>query len=318
MKINERAWQCCQTLDGCADALRVRRLELENGAAVWDFGVTAVGGLAAGLMMARVCLADLAQIQLTPGDSTLGGGPAVMVSTDQPLIACMASQYAGWKIQREKFFAMGSGPMRSVWAREPLFDRLAIGETADWAVGVLETAALPDADVAGWIAEQCGVQPNRLCLLAARTASQAGTVQIVARSVETALHKLLDLDFDLHRVVSGWGVAPLPPVAADDLTGIGRTNDAILYGATVTLWVRGDDASLAELVPRVPSCASSDFGQPFRDVFAQYDHDFYKIDPHLFSPAAIRLVNLETGGTFEAGQVRPDILRSSFLESTSR
>jgi methenyltetrahydromethanopterin cyclohydrolase len=146
----------------------------------------------------------------------------------------------------------------------------------------------------------------------ARTASLAGTVQVVARSVETCLHKLHELGFDLSRVQSGYGLAPLPPVAADDLTGIGRTNDAVLYGGAVTLWVRGDDASLEALGPRVPSCSSSDHGQPFVTVFEKYGRDFYKIDPLLFSPAEVTFVNLDTGRTYRFGQLRADVLRQSF------
>jgi methenyltetrahydromethanopterin cyclohydrolase len=147
----------------------------------------------------------------------------------------------------------------------------------------------------------------------APTASQSGTIQVVARSVETCLHKLLELGFDPKRIESGLGTAPLPPVAEDDLAAIGRTNDSVLYGGEVTLWVRGDDDSLRDIGPRVPSSASPDFGQPFAEIFRRYDHDFYKIDPHLFSPAAVTFCNLDTGRTFRFGQVSPDVLQRSFL-----
>jgi len=130
--------------------------------------------------------------------------------------------------------------------------------------------------------------------------------------VETACHKLHELGFHLSRLVSGYGVAPLPPVASEDLDGIGRTNDAVLYGARVTLWVRGDDASLEAIGERVPSSASRDYGEPFATIFARYDHDFYAIDPHLFSPAWVSLNNLETGSCFEFGELRPDVLEASF------
>ena len=159
--------------------------------------------------------------------------------------------------------------------------------------------------------------PDHLTLLAARTASIAGTVQVVARSVETALHKLHELGYDLKNVVSGFGSAPLPPVAADDLAGIGRTNDAILYGGEVTLWVRDDDARLAEIGPQIPSCASRDFGEPFAAIFERYGRDFYKIDPLLFSPAVVTLVNLTSGKSHRFGELRPDVLSSARLLLTS-
>jgi methenyltetrahydromethanopterin cyclohydrolase len=149
-------------------------------------------------------------------------------------------------------------------------------------------------------------------LLVARTASLAGTVQIIARSVETALHKLHELGFELRRIVKGWGVAPLAPVADNDLAAIGHTNDAILYGAYVELSVSGDVASLQELGPRVPSSASPDFGRPFAEIFTRYDHDFYRIDPMLFSPAVVRFYNVDTGSTFDFGRMAPEVLAESF------
>jgi methenyltetrahydromethanopterin cyclohydrolase len=224
----------------------------------------------------------------------------------------MASQYAGWQITGEKFFAMGSGPMRAVARREPLFEQLGYTEQSDRVVGVLETSQLPTPEICRKIAEQCQVTPDHVILLAARTASIAGTVQVVARSVETALHKLHELGYDLANVVSGFGSAPLPPVAADDLAGIGRTNDAILYGGQVTLWVRDSDARLAEIGPQIPSSASRDFGEPFAAIYERYGRDFYKIDPLLFSPAVVTLVDLTSGKLHHFGQMRPDVLGKSF------
>ena len=152
-----------------------------------------------------------------------------------------------------------------------------------------------------------------MTLLVAPTASLAGGVQVVARSVETALHKLSELGFDLARIVSAHGTAPLPPVATDDLAAIGRTNDAILYGARVVLFVTGDDDSLEEVGPKVPSTASHDHGEPFAAIFARYNHDFYAVDPHLFSPAEVVFQNLETGRVHAFGRMAPEVLVRSFF-----
>jgi methenyltetrahydromethanopterin cyclohydrolase len=224
----------------------------------------------------------------------------------------MASQYAGWEVKRDSFFAMGSGPMRASAGREPLFDTIGHRESADRCVGVLETATLPSESVCRDLAANCGVAPDRLTLLAARTASLAGTVQIVARSVETALHKLHELEFDLSRIEYGFGSAPLPPLASDEFVALGRTNDAILYGGEAVLLVCGDDASLEQIGPHVPSSASPDFGRPFAEVFSRYNRDFYRIDPLLFSPAVVRFWNVETGSAFCFGRIEPDVLSESF------
>ena len=312
MNLNDRAWRRCDRLIEAAADLRVEVHHLENGVRTVDCGVKAVGGLQAGLALAEVCLANLAQVRLAPGRADLWPGPAIQVSTDQPVAACMASQYAGWQITFEGYFAMGSGPMRAACGREELFASIGLRESVTRAVGVLEAAKLPPAEVAARIAQDCGVAPSELTLLVARTASLAGTVQVVARSVETCLHKLHEVGFDLGRVQSGYGLAPLPPVAADDLTGIGRTNDAVLYGGEVTLWVQADDAQLREIGPGIPSSSSPDHGQPFGKIFERYNHDFYRIDPLLFSPAVVTLVNLKSGRTHRFGQLCPDVIQQSF------
>jgi methenyltetrahydromethanopterin cyclohydrolase len=294
------------------DALRVAASSGACGCRLVDCGIHVSGGLEAGRCLAEICLSGLGRVDFVPAQSAFDTDVAVAVTTDQPLAACMASQYAGWRIAAEGYFAMGSGPMRAAAGNEPLFDAIGFLEQAQHAVGVLETRSFPPDDLCRDLAAQCGVAPQELTLLAAPTASLAGMVQVVARSVETALHKLFELGFDLTRVESGWGVAPLPPAAADDLVAIGRTNDAILYGGQVTLWVRGDDASLETIGPRVPSCASKDFGEPFAAIFERNQRDFYAIDPHLFSPAVVTLANLDTGRVLRFGRLAEEVVRQSF------
>jgi methenyltetrahydromethanopterin cyclohydrolase len=140
----------------------------------------------------------------------------------------------------------------------------------------------------------------------------AGNVQVVARSIETSLHKLHELGFDLRAVKSAYGVAPLPTPTPDFAKGIGRTNDAILYGASVTIYVHTDDESVVAVAERVPSCASADFGRPFQEIFKDCGYDFYKIDAGLFSPAEVTIVNQATGNSFRAGGLRSDLIARSF------
>jgi methenyltetrahydromethanopterin cyclohydrolase len=304
MTLNEQANHIASALVATADAMRIATHRV-GGAMVLDCGIAVPGGLQAGLALASVCLGGRAQLSLTPG-------PAVQVVSDDPVSACMASQYAGWQVSVGKFFAMGSGPMRALWAREKLFADIPGKESSPVAVGVLETRKLPTPEVVAYLSEQLSLPPEKLTLLCAPASSLAGTVQVVARSLETALHKLHELKLDLRQVVSGHGVAPLPPVAADEIKAIGRTNDAILYGGQVTVWVRGDDEQLAEVGPKVPSSASKDHGAPFAEIFERYNRDFYQIDPHLFSPAVITLVNLATGKQHVFGRLEPEILARSF------
>ena len=221
----------------------------------------------------------------------------------------MMCQYAGWQAHGRL----------SAWAwphaaagREELFDHFDYKEDATHVVGVLETSTLPTVSAVREIAEKCGIETKNLALLAAPTSSIAGNLQVVSRSIETALREMFELAYDVTRVESALGWAPLAPVAADDLAGIGRTNDAILYGGRVTLMVNGDDESIAAIGPRVPSSASPAHGQPFINIFEQAGRDFYKIDPLLFSPAEVVFHNVETGRVHHFGGIAPDVLKRSF------
>lgn len=312
ISLNTRALALADTLAADADAYGVAVTLLSNGARVIDCGAEAPGGYEAGRVFAAICMGGLGTVAFA--EMTLDGLslPAVLVHTDHPETACLASQYAGWAVQREKFFAMGSGPARGLVRAEPLFDELHHKEHSDCAVLCLETRTLPDADVAAYIAQRAGVAPERLTLLVAPTASIAGGIQIAARLVETALHKLHALKFDVSTITHGMGIAPIPPMSKSDPRAIGRTNDAILYAGRAHLTVRGDDAQLEALVPQVPASTSSNYGAPFYDVLKAAGFDFYKIDPLLFSPAEIAITNTASGRTFRAGAFNPAVLRQSF------
>ena len=123
------------------------------------------------------------------------------------------------------------------------------------------------------------------------------------------------LKFDVKKITSATGTAPLPPPAkpGDTVGGIGRTNDAMLYGATVTFWVDASDEEIETVASDVPSCSSGDYGRPFATIFKDYEYDFYKVDPLLFSPASVTIHSLQSGNTWSYGRIETDILRQSFI-----
>jgi methenyltetrahydromethanopterin cyclohydrolase len=309
--LNEGAKVVADSMASNSSALR---LEVHNvgGARIIDCGVKVKGSVHGGLGLAWACVANLANITLVPGAVDGFACPHVHFWTDQPVLACMASQYAGWQISAGKFFAMGSGPMRALYGKEALFDHLPGREKSPVAVGVLESRKLPTEEVVTYLCQQLGISSSQLTLLVAPASSMAGTLQVVARSVETALHKLHELGFEVMQVLSAQGWAPLPPVATDEISAIGRTNDAILYGGRVVLWVDADDEKLVETGHKVPSSSSRDYGAPFAEIFERAGRDFYKIDKMLFSPAELVLYNLRSGRHHKFGQLAPEILRRSF------
>jgi methenyltetrahydromethanopterin cyclohydrolase len=312
--------QALEIADGMAEhaaTLRVRSLTLPSGARVIDAGVEVEGGYDAGVALAEICMGGLGNAVFTPVPIGRQTWPGLTVWTDHPAVSCMASQYAGWAISVEKFFAMGSGPLRAhARVEEELFQKLGYAEEADHGVLVLEGRVLPDDAVAEWVAQKARLKPSRLTFVVAPTASLAGGVQISARVLETGLHKMEVLGFDVRRVVSAIGTAPLPPVSKNDLRAIGRTNDCILYGAHARYTIRAGDDELAELVAKVPATASRDYGTPFYEIFQRYEGDFYKIDPLLFSPAEVWLTSTETGRTFHAGRLNPEVLEASLTPTS--
>jgi methenyltetrahydromethanopterin cyclohydrolase len=313
--MNERASVLADKYIQRAAELRIAVQTLSSGARVVDAGVNVPGGFAAGLALAELCMGGLGHVEFA---SLMIGGeawPGVNVWTDHPAESCMASQYAGWAINPEGFFAMGSGPLRAkARVERELFGRLGYAESATRGVLVLEGRALPTDSVVTWVAAKAGLAPDALTFAVAPTASLGGGVQIVARVLETGLHKMETIGFDVTRVVSAMGTAPLPTTARSDMRAIGRTNDCILYGGQARYTVRAEDAELDELARRLPASASADYGTPFYDIFKRYDNDFYKIDPMLFSPAEVWLTSATSGRTFHAGKVDPEVLRRSLFD----
>jgi methenyltetrahydromethanopterin cyclohydrolase len=315
LRMNETASEIVESMVDQPDQLRVRAFRLPGGARVIDAGVEVDGGFDAGLILAEICMGGMGNVNLTPLQIGSQSYPGVIVWTDHPAVACMASQYAGWAISVGKFFAMGSGPLRAhARVERELFEKLGYEERAEEGVLVLETRTLPTDEVAAWVAEKARLQPAQLTFVVAPTASLAGGVQISARIVETGLHKMETLGFDVRRVVSALGTAPLSPVAKNDIRAIGRTNDCILYGGQARFTVRAGDAELERLAAQVPASASRDYGTPFYEIFQRYDGDFYKIDPLLFSPGEVWLTSSETGKTFHAGRLNPEVLEASLYK----
>ena len=103
--------------------------------------------------------------------------------------------------------------------------------------------------------------------------------------------------------------APSPTITSDRYLSWGRYPRVTHQHVHRPAW----DDQLAEIGPRVPSSASPDHGAPFAEVFKRYDHDFYKIDRLLFSPAEVVFCNLRSGRSHAYGQVLPDVLARSFF-----
>jgi methenyltetrahydromethanopterin cyclohydrolase len=300
------------------DGLRIRVETLPGGTRIIDAGIACPGGLEAGRRVAEICMGGLGEVQLLTGS---GHWPIqVSVGACHPVLACLGSQYAGWSLSHGEgkgaFHALGSGPGRALARKEPLFEELGYEDHGGSTCLVLEVDRVPPQEIIDKVSHDCGVSPDRLTFILTPTRSIAGCVQIVARVLEVALHKAHALHFPLERIVDGTGCAPVPPPAPEFVQAMGRTNDAILFGASVQLYVCGDDDAAMNLANELPCTASRDYGRPFAEIFKSVSYDFYKIDPQLFAPAAVVVTNIDSGNTFRGGRLNPQLLAASFGEAT--
>lgn len=239
-QLNQAAWARLVAAEPHWSEWSVTRHEI-GGSLVFDFRSPTCPP-AAGQLLAAVSAGDGLEVSLeadtqdskTQDSKTQGPdmqGPdkrnLVRVRSSQPVAACLGAQYAGWPLNCPPYFAMVSGPVRGLRGREPLFQHfqrdltgLVSRPAAKW-IAVLESDKLPPPAAIQQMAEECQCPAQQLVLCVAGTATPAGTLQVVARSLETALHQIESLHGPLPLIRGGHGQAPLPPVAPDSLTAIG-------------------------------------------------------------------------------------------------
>ncbi len=321
VSLNARAASLVQSLIEDAAVLRIHVERTNEGAVLVDAGIDCAGGIEAGLRIAEICMGGLGRVHLA-ADGPFTRSPWMLhVHASDPVLACLGSQLAGWQLSvgegKDGFYALGSGPGRALAAKEALFEELGYRDLADSACLVLEVDRRPPAALIEKVVRDCRIAPERLTLILTPTRSLAGGVQIVARVLEVALHKLHELHFPLDRVVDGMGTAPLAPPAPSFVQAMGRTNDAIIYGGSVQLFVRGPDEAARKLARDLPSTGSRDYGRPFAEIFAAYKGDFYAMDRLLFSPALVTVTALDSGRSFTAGRLNAELLERSFGHDAS-
>lgn len=316
VSVNARATGLVESMAADAAALRINVTRGSQGERLIDAGSHCLGGVAAGLRMAEICMGGLGHVALIPDASTPNWPWTLVVRSSHPVIACLGSQYAGWNLAHKdesgSFYGLGSGPARALARAEPLFEHLGYADSCDSGTLVLESDQAPPPAVVEKVAKACGLTPPQLTFIYAPTQSLAGGAQVVARSLEVALHKTHELGFPLDRVVDGMAAAPLCPPHPDFVVAMGRTNDAIIYGGQVHLFVTGDVADARSLAERLPSATSRHHGQSFAELFKSVNFDFYAIDPMLFSPAKVIVTAIDKGETFHAGELHLGLINASF------
>jgi len=314
--LNDHVAPLVAKLVDTAASMRVGVDRTTAGTVIVDAGIGQIGGVEAGLRIAEICMGGLGHVELTTDMSTSHWPWRVQVHSSDPVLACLGSQLAGWSLSvgegKQEFHALGSGPARALAAKEQLFAELSYHDISQHAALVLEVDKPPPQALLDKVIHDCNIDPTGLTVILTPTRSLAGGVQIVARVLEVVLHKLHELHFPLEHVIDGMGSAPLPPPGANFVEAMGRTNDAIIYGGYVQLYVAGTDQDAKQLAEKLPSARSRDYGRPFAEIFKSYKGDFYKMDRLLFSPALVTVTALESGRSFTSGALNAALLDASF------
>ncbi|KUG21000.1 MAG: methenyltetrahydromethanopterin cyclohydrolase [Methanomicrobiaceae archaeon] len=311
LSVNELALDIFEELAEYAEEYNAAFHELDNGARIVDCGVSTRGGYLAGKRFTEICMGGLGEVNITLGRINDIPLPFIEISTDFPSIACLGAQKAGWTVNVNKYFAMGSGPARALSLKpKHTYEVIDYEDEFDYAVIALESDHLPNASVMEKIAEACDVDVANTCAVVAPTASLVGSIQVAGRCVETAVYKLNELGFDTRTITSGIGTAPIAPVKKDGTKAMGSTNDATIYHGSIVLTMKAPE--IKDYLEKIPSNTSRGYGKPFYDIFKEANFDFYQIDTSLFSPAEVVINELSEGVVYHVGRVNPEVTLKSF------
>ncbi len=319
--VNKLSQPLVQHLIDHADKLRLGVETLANGCTVIDAGINVPGGLEAGRIITEICMGGMGTVSISQSSYTHHWPLSINVHSSNPVLACLGSQYAGWSLAHEKYYALGSGPARAMACKEKdgakvsveaLYQELEYRDSADSTALVIENDKIPPLEIVEKVAAACGLPADKLTLIMTPTSSIAGSVQVVGRVLEVAMHKAHELHFPLENIIDGSGSAPICPPHPDFVKAMGRTNDAILFAGQVHIFVKGSDEAAEKLAKELPSSTSKDYGKPFAEIFKACNYDFFKIDGMLFSPASVIVTAMDSGNSFRAGKLDNALLDQSF------
>ena len=316
ISVNEKAHVLVNDLIKNKDYYRVKVDKGYNGCTIVDAVVNALGNMEAGRLISEICLGGIGRVHILNTLQNNDWPLTVHVNTNDPVVACLGSQYAGWSLSSKeegsKFNALGSGPARALAQKEPLFKDINYSDKSEKTCIVMEVDSFPPNDVIEKISNDTQVDTSNLTIIITPTSSIAGNIQVVSRVLEVALHKAHELKFPMNEIIEGFGSSPIPPTSPDFLTAMGRTNDAIIFAGITQLLVNTSDEKAEDLCKKMPSSTSNDYGKPFANIFKDYEYDFFKIDANLFSPSKVIISNMKTGNTFVSGEIDNELMKKSF------
>ena len=317
VSINKEAMKVVREVIENEEKLGVKVVQMDCGATLVDFGLEAKGSYEAGILFTRITLGDMGIVSLTDWKlDDIHSFTGVELHVTEPLIACLGSQIAGWQLGSGAYATIGSGPARAqgVVPTDMYLDMTPYRDKNNEVVLCIQDIKYPSDDIAKEVAKACEVDIKDVYLLLAPSACIVGSIQVAARMLEQVCHKMHENGFDVGKVFSCRGIAPVAPVVKDETVAMGRINDSILYGAHVEFWVDATDLEIKKVIHQLVSSTSSPYYPAlFGEVFEEAGKDFYKIDHAFHSIARIQITNINTGNVFMGGEINYDVIKNSFL-----
>jgi len=315
LSVNESAASICKKMLDEPEELNIKCTRFENGAHLIDTGNKVTGGIQAGLHVTKICLGGLGNVSLTSMDFEGLALPAVMVSTDFPILSllCQASggdrgAMEGWiNFNAGSYNAIASGPARAlVHKPKKLLEMIPYMDFAEEAVVVLQSEQYPNEKAADSLAKTCRVNPENLYVVLAPLSSVSGLIQVTGRSVENAMVKLHTLGYDGNHVKSAFGMAPLPPLKSKTII----PDDMLSYGSIVHLYIMPEKGTnLEQIAQKMPSKTSKCYGRSFSNMMKEH-RGLRGIDLKLFAPAEVYINNLATGELYHSGSVNSVLIKT--------
>ncbi len=299
--------------------LGCERHTLKNGATVIDMGIHAPGGREAALLFTLVTLGGIGDVSY--GTIQIGGldYESIEVRLDRPQEAALSSQFSAWKIKPAGEYRLpgfGSGPARAISYRDPIANMWPYRDQYEKTALALQTAELPDESIAEEVACACEVKTENVYLLAAKTGSLVGCVQIAARMAEVSLWGLGNYGFPIETVMNFSGSAAIPPAISDELIAMDRVNSSTFYGSIARYLVDCSDADIEQVLPSMAFSGTKHNKKTFAELYDAAQRDIFKMDKDVHKVAAIEMTNYRTGRTFRAGALDADMLQQSYFGNT--
>ncbi len=314
--VNQKARKIIHYMIENKELMNIEVHELSNGATVIDTGLNCPGSWAAARFLVEATLGGLGQVQYSTMELEGLELPQVEIYVDQPAIACLSCQLSGWPLPEAKNQAgivpLISGPARAVVCKDRFAQVVDYQDHSPEVVAAIQDNVLPDEKLTQLIATECKVDPRGVFILLAPTGSLVGSINVVARTLETAIWRLHTLGLDIKKTYSAWGKAPLPPVTKDEYQAMIRTNVYTYYGGTAAFFIEEDDEKIERIIKEIPLSprTTRNYGRSFSELLDEAGGNIFNVTDFVHNVTKIIMHNSKTGSTFQEGEIDLQMLKS--------